>query len=222
MNILFEDHHIIVVQKPPNVASENQHDGKGFADLLAAHTKGFIGTVHRLDYGVGGVMVYAKTKADAAALSEQLQSRALHKEYLAVVHNTPFPSQGRWIDLLFHDRFANKTYVVDRMRGGVKEAVLDYDTKAVATTEGGGTVSLIEIALQTGRTHQIRVQFSHRKHPLMGDRKYGAPEGGPIGLFCTRLDFLHPVTKQPLSFSVAPTGTPWDMFPAFRETKKAL
>lgn len=211
MNILFEDRHIIVAQKPPNTASENQSDGNGFADLLAAHTKGFIGTVHRLDYGVGGVMVYAKTKAAAAALSAQLQNRSLHKEYLAVVHGTPTPPSGQWTDLLFHDRFANKTYVVDRMRSGVKEAVLDYRVKDVVTAECG-TVSLLEIVLQTGRTHQIRVQCSHRHHPLTGDRKYGAPEGGPIGLFCTRLDFLHPTTKRPLSFSVRPSGAPWEQF----------
>lgn len=212
MNILFEDNHIIVVQKPPNVASEHQNDQKGFADLLAAYTKGFIGTVHRLDYGVGGVMVYAKTKAAAAALSEQLQNRLFHKEYLAVVRERPTPSQGRWTDLLFHDRFANKTYVVDRMRSGVKEAVLDYCVEAVAST-ADGTVSLVRIVLQTGRTHQIRVQFSHRKHPLTGDRKYGAPTGGPIGLFCTRLDFLHPATKKALSFTEVPSGEPWDLFP---------
>lgn len=211
MNILFEDNYIIVVQKPPNVASESQPDGNGFANLLAAYTKGFIGTVHRLDFGVGGVMVYAKTKAAAAELSEQLRDRLLHKEYLAVVHNTPSPSQGRWTDLLFHDRFANKTYVVDRMRGGVKEAVLDYRVEDVAQNEGD-IFSLVRIVLQTGRTHQIRVQFSHRRYPLTGDRKYGAPEGGAIGLFCTRLDFLHPVTKQPLSFSLVPTGAPWEQF----------
>lgn len=219
MEILFEDKHIIVALKPADIVSENQGNGQGFADLLAAHTNGYIGTVHRLDRGVGGVMVYAKTKSAAAELSEQMRTHTFQKEYLAMVYGIPTPAQERWTDLLFHDRFANKTYVVDRKRGGVKEAILDYCVQETAVIDES-TVSLVRIALQTGRTHQIRVQFSHRKHPLMGDRKYGAPKSGPIGLFCARLDFLHPVTKQPLSYSALPMGEQWGHFPSLNGTKE--
>ncbi len=201
LNLLYEDAHLVVAIKPPELVSEQTPDQKGFADLLAAHTGGYIGTVHRLDRGVGGVMVYAKTPATAAKLSAAVQQHRLQKEYLALVHGTPSPLTGEMRDLLFHDRTRNKTFVVERTRAGVKEALLDYQTEHTAQTDTFGTVSLVRVRLHTGRTHQIRVQFASRGLALLGDGKYGARgDRCPIALFSHRLTFVHPATQKELCF----------------------
>lgn len=209
--ILFEDAHILVVRKPVGLLSESTPSGDGLADLLAARCGGYIGVVHRLDRGVGGVMVYAKTQTAAAQLSEQVRIRAVKKQYLALVHGRPTEDGGRLCDLLFHDRRSNKTFVADRSRRGVKEAILDYSLVKSIQDTPYGEISLLDVHLLTGRTHQVRVQFASRRHPLLGDRKYGAPSSCPIGLFCAGLTFLHPVTQKPLSFSAFPSGEPWDL-----------
>ena len=202
LNLLYEDAHLIVAIKPPELVSEQTPDKKGFADLIAAHTGNYVGTVHRLDRGVGGVMVYAKTPAAAAKLSTAVQQHRLQKEYLALVHGIPTPPAGEMRDLLFHDRTRNKTFVVERTRTGVKEALLDYQTEHTSQTEAFGTVSLIRIKLHTGRTHQIRVQFASRKLALLGDGKYGARgDRCPIALFSHRLTFAHPITQKELCFA---------------------
>ena len=206
ISILFEDAHIIVVEKPTALVCESTSKGDGLADLLAEHTGGYIGTVHRLDRGVGGVMVYAKTPVAAAKLSAAVQAKELKKEYLAVVRGTPTPACGEMRDLLFHDRRQNKTFVVERARAGVKEAILEYDTVETLTTARGEKCTLVHVLLHTGRTHQIRVQFASRGHTLLGDGKYGARgDNRPIALFATRLAFLHPVTRKPMHFEAA-----WD------------
>lgn len=211
LEILFEDAHVLVVRKPVGLLSESTPEGDGLADLLAAHCGGYVGVIHRLDRGVGGVMVYAKTKAAAAHLSEQVRSREMQKVYLALVHGRPEAESGRLCDLLFHDRRSNKTFVADRARRGVKEALLDYTVEKERTDSPLGALSLLRVHLLTGRTHQVRVQFASRRHPLVGDRKYGAPEGGPIGLFCTQLTFSHPISGECLSFESLPSGEPWDL-----------
>ena len=179
-------------------------------ELLAAQCGSEIFPVHRLDGDVSGVMVYAKTKLAAARLS-QLVSDHEHfvKTYYAIVEGIPEAAHGMLEDLLFHDRFKNKTYVVDRMRGGVKAAKLSYET--VASAEGGEVpLSLVKIRLYTGRSHQIRVQFASRGLPLVGDKRYGAKTGGSIALFSCGLCFVHPVTKEKLDFSAKlPTEEPW-------------
>ncbi|MBQ7391047.1 MAG: RluA family pseudouridine synthase [Clostridia bacterium] len=206
ISVLFEDAHIIVVEKPPFLVCESTTKKDGLADLLEEQTGGYIGTVHRLDRGVGGVMVYAKTPAAAAKLSTAVQARELKKEYLAVVRGKPMPESGEMRDLLFHDRRQNKTFVVERRRAGVKEALLEYDTVEHLVTARGEECALVHILLHTGRTHQIRVQFASRGHTLLGDGKYGARgENRQIALFATRLAFLHPVTQKPMRFEVA-----WD------------
>ena len=211
MKILHEDKDIIVCIKPSDALSETTPEGNGFADALAKENGGYIGVVHRLDRGVGGVMVYAKTPAAAAALSRCVQQRTLRKEYLAVVHGVPVEVCGTLTDLLFHDRRRNKTFVVNRVRNGVKEAVLDYVVKKTAPVEPFGNVSLVRISLRTGRTHQIRVQFASRGLPLVGDGKYGASgDRCPIALFSTRLAFSHPVTGKPMEFCALPEGGVWD------------
>ena len=201
ISVLFEDAHIIVVLKPPMLVCESTAKKDGLADLLAERTGGYIGTVHRLDRGVGGVMVYAKTPAAAAKLSAVVQARELTKVYLAVVHGKMIPASDEMRDLLFHDRRQNKTFVVERQRAGVKEALLEYDTVEELTTARGEECSLVNVLLHTGRTHQIRVQFASRGHTLIGDGKYGARgDNRPIALFAKRLAFLHPVTHKPMEF----------------------
>ena len=206
ISVLFEDAHILVVVKPPMLVCESTAKKDGLADLLLERSGGYIGTVHRLDRGVGGVMVYAKTPAAAAKLSAAVAARELKKEYLTVVRGTLDPDAGEMRDLLFHDRRQNKTFVVERQRAGVKEALLEYDTVDRLTTARGEECSLVHVLLHTGRTHQIRVQFASRGHTLLGDGKYGARgDNRPIALFAKRLTFLHPVTRKPMQFEAA-----WD------------
>ena len=206
MNILYEDQHITVAIKPPQLLSEQTPAKDGFADLLALRNpNGYVGVIHRLDRGVGGVMVYARTPKAAAVMSEHVRTHAFQKEYLALVHGIPEKESDSWRDLLFHDRTRNKTFVVDRERKGVKEALLDYRLINSRENEEYGVYSLVSVRLHTGRTHQIRVQFSHRGHPLLGDGKYGARDRCPIGLFCHTLTFPHPKTGERMTFSA-----PWD------------
>ena len=174
MEILFEDKNIIVCVKP--VGMDSEHDVPGTLG-------GEIYAVHRLDQNVGGVMVYARTKAAAAQLSKAIQDGAMVKEYVALVHGTP-PESGDWTDLLFKDSSKNKVFVVKKERKGVKKARLEF----VRLTEDDP--SLVHIRLYTGRSHQIRVQFASRGFPLVGDHKYGAKDDSPAPmLFSRRLTF---------------------------------
>lgn len=159
MEILYQDKGIVVCVKPVGLDSE--------MELPAALTEAVGGEyfpIHRLDKNVGGVMVYARTKSAAAALSKAVQDGTLVKEYVARVHGTP-PESGDWTDLLFKDSSKNKVFVVKKERKGVKKARLEF----VRLEE-----NLVRIRLHTGRSHQIRVQFSSRGFPLLGDHKYGA------------------------------------------------
>ena len=205
MNVLFEDHDIIVCQKPVGVLSQADDAGKeSMITLLEAHTGVAIFPLHRLDREVGGVMVYAKTKRAAAGLSRDIADHRFEKEYLALVHGTPSAPSGEMRDLLFKDSRKNKSFVVDRPRRGVKEAVLTYEqvNAAIIDTE---PYTLVRVKLQTGRTHQIRVQFSSRKMPLGGDKKYGARDAfDTIMLWSHRVGFRHPVSGEPMSFSLDP------------------
>ena len=191
MEILFSDNEIAVCVKP--VGLDAEHD---MPRLLTEQLGGEFFTLHRLDKNVGGVMVYARTKAAAARLSREIQENRMVKEYVAQVHGTP-PETGDWEDLLFKDSRKNKVFVVDRKRNGVKAARLEFKR----LTEGER--SLVRIRLHTGRSHQIRVQFSSRGYPLVGDHKYGskAIETEPM-LFSCRLTFYHKGKMQ--TFSALP------------------
>ncbi len=205
MKILYDDNCIVVCVKDPGVLSE----AGGMPKLLKADTgANEIFCVHRLDRAVGGVMVYAKTAVAAAKLSSAISGRQFAKKYLAVVEGE-IPEFGTYRDLLFHDAHKNKTFVVNRARKGVKEAVLDFSRLG---HENG--LSLVYITLHTGRSHQIRVQFASRKTPLAGDGKYGAARRElPLALWSFSLSFPHPVTGQLMSFSQSPPPeTPWDFF----------
>lgn len=204
MEILFEDKHIIVAVKPVGIVSEETEDGKGFVNLLKEFTKGEIYPVHRLDKGVGGVMVYAKNKHSAAELSKQVQNRVFEKEYLAAAIGSMEEKEGVMEDLLFKDSRKNKTFVVKRDRKGVKKAKLSYKVVSECVY-GENTVSLVSVKLFTGRSHQIRVQFASRKHPLSGDRRYGSSDSEKdIALWSYKVGFVHPVSKEWLTFERKP------------------
>lgn len=199
MDILYQDDALIVCVKPRGVLSQEAPGQANMVSLLREATNGEIFPLHRLDREVTGVMVYAKTKAAAAVLSAQIAAHTFRKTYLARVHGVPEPQKGTWEDLLFKDSAKNKVFVVRRERKGVKRAVLSYEVLAV-DAQGN---ALVKIALQTGRTHQIRVQFASRRHPLLGDRKYGArDEATFLHLQSQSLAFSHPVTGEQMTFSI--------------------
>ena len=201
ISILYEDKHLVVCIKPRGVLSQTDSKGSdAMPELLATQCGGVFYPVHRLDREVSGVMVYARTREAAAKLSQLVgDHEKFCKQYLAVAEGILEEKEGFLEDLLFHDRFKNKTYVVDRMRGGVKAAKLSYEV--LEEKEGK---SLVRVRLYTGRTHQIRVQFSSRGLPLAGDRRYGAAGGGDIALFSESLTFPHPITKKTISVSHRP------------------
>ena len=162
MEILYSDNNYAVILKPVGLDSESQVPA-----ALKEALGGEIYPIHRLDKNVGGVMVYARTRPAAASLSKAVQEGTMVKEYVALVHGTP-PQTGDWTDLLFKDSSKNKVFVVKKERKGVKKARLEY------TTLCPGETTLVRIRLHTGRSHQIRVQFSSRGFPLVGDHKYGS------------------------------------------------
>ena len=198
MKIIFEDRDIVVAVKPPELLSQPDEKGRANAvDVLSEMTKSEIFPVHRLDRGVGGVMVFAKNQRAAAELSRQVSDRTLEKEYLAVLCGEIEKDRGTLEDLLFFDRGKNKSFVVKKERRGVKKAVLEYE----CVSKGDGR-SLVRVHPITGRTHQIRVQFASRGYPLYGDRRYGGKGEGGISLRSVRLSFRHPATDERLEFEI--------------------
>ncbi len=209
LDILYSDRRIVVCCKPVGVRSTDEPGG------LPEQLRHQLGTdcfrtVHRLDQVVGGVMVLARSREAAKRLSAQVEARQFCKTYLAIVHGAlPEPS-GTLTDLLARDPAARRTYVTHTPGKDARKAVLDY--RLLGQRDG---LSLVCIQLQTGRTHQIRAQFSSRGWPLVGDRKYGAPavEMEGIALWSYRLSFTHPQTGQALHFSALPPDIqPWRCF----------
>ncbi|MBQ5746518.1 MAG: RNA pseudouridine synthase [Clostridia bacterium] len=191
MEILFENSDLAVIVKPVGIDSE-----KELPEKLCETLGGDFFTVHRLDMNVGGVMVYARNKKSAADLSRAITEGKMIKEYLALVHGVP-DEKGAFEDLLFKDSSKNKVFVVKRERKGVKRARLEY-TRLIASD-----TSLVRIKLDTGRSHQIRVQFASRGFPLVGDRKYGAKDKATAPmLYSTRLTF--PYKSDTLTFESIP------------------
>ena len=219
INILYRDKYIVVCQKPAGLLSEGE-GADCFPTLLAEALRArgeadAVYPVHRLDRETEGLMVYARTSDAAATLSRVIADGSMKKEYLAVVTGIPAEKRGTLRDLLFYDRRRGKSFVVDRQRKGVKEALLDYEL--LASREG---YSLLRVALHTGRTHQIRVQLASRGLPLCGDRRYGAPPSPfSMGLCSTRLSFPHPRDGSILTFTYLPSAeesgartSPFSMF----------
>lgn len=209
VQILFQDESILVCLKPPGVLSETG----GMPELLEKTAGGSVFCVHRLDRAVGGVMVYARTKEAAAALSAVIAAGRMEKRYLAVACGRPAEEKGSLKDLLYHDPARNKSYVVRRPRRGVREAELAYETLGSVETDGN-ILSLLSVTLVTGRSHQIRVQLASRALPLAGDGRYGSPvRDCGIALWSHALTFPHPVTGEELRFSAPPPDSfPWTKF----------
>ena len=215
IRVLYEDNHLLVVEKPANVPV--QADASGDEDLLTA-CKGYIkekyakpgevylGLVHRLDRPVGGVMVFARTSKAAARLTEQFSAHRAKKRYAAIVEGSA-PGEGRLADFLWKDERTNTTSVVPEGTPGAKLAKLSFRTLA---REGG--LSLLDVDLQTGRPHQIRVQLSHAGFPIHGDQRYNpaAQVGEQIRLWAYALTIVHPTLKEEMTFYALP---PFGEFP---------
>lgn len=195
----------MVCVKPAGIISQSDDSGKKNAlSVLSEMTGSEVFPVHRLDKETGGVMVFALTKSAAANLSTQIAKRYMQKCYIALVHGCPENDEGEYSDLLFRDKARNKSFVVLRERKGVKKAVLKY-RKLSTTVIEEKKFTLVEIKLLTGRTHQIRVQFSSRQMPLAGDRKYGGKDMFyGLGLWAYKLSFSHPVTGEMMTFEAKP------------------
>ena len=215
--VLYEDRNMIICEKPvgqPSQPDPAHADGSDLLSRIMAWREacGYspeIYLVHRLDTATGGAILFAKDKASAARLGGMVVGKQIHKQYVAVVHGTLTPQEGVMVDLLYHDKSKNKAFVVDSERKGVKQAILSYRTRAVQ-----GECSLVEVTLQTGRTHQIRAQLSHAGHPLLGDGKYGSREKGcTTALWASRLCVTHPQTGKEIEVqSIPPKAYPWNLF----------
>ncbi|MBQ1306873.1 MAG: RNA pseudouridine synthase [Erysipelotrichaceae bacterium] len=213
MKVLYEDNHLLVVEKPVNVPMQKDaSEDEDFLSMAKAYVKEkyhkpgdvYLGLVHRLDRPVGGVCVFARTSKAASRLSDQIRTHVFKKEYLAVVENEDLPDSGHLEDLLYKD---SKTNMV-RIDPKGKPAILDY---AVIKRKGG--LALLKIQLQTGRSHQIRVQFSSRRHPLWGDQRYNpnASPGQQIALWSHAIEFNHPTSGEPLRFTSKTDRYPFDI-----------
>ena len=216
INILYEDNHIIVVEKPVNipVCEDDSHD-KDLLNMLKEYIKVkynkpgnvYLGLVHRLDRPVGGVMVFARTSKAASRLNRQINNHVVEKVYYAVVEGK-VAKDGEMVDYLIKDTKNNISFVGNKNNG--KESKLNY--RLISYKDN---YSLVEIFLNTGRSHQIRVQFSSRGFPLVGDQKYGRNRDGKtnIALFAHKLVFKHPVSGERLEFNLdIPKRYPFNLF----------
>lgn len=214
--ILYEDAHLVLCCKPVNWLSEDDGSGKCMPRWLQQyyHDRGcndYIATVHRLDKVTGGVMVFSRCREVTGKLTALVAEHRITKEYLAVLRGHPEKQEDTLTDLLFRDAAHNKSYVVKRMRKGVREARLSY--REIDRTE---ELSLVRVRLHTGRTHQIRVQFSSRQLPLLGDIRYGSKDPDcSAALWSYRLAFTHPITKKAVDVLLPPPAQyPWNLFSA--------
>ena len=213
MKILFSDPQLAAAVKPYGALSESDSKKPNMPAILKeALGCEEIYPVHRLDRTTQGLIIYAKTPEAAKRLSAMAQNGEIEKIYLAVVEGLPDEESGALTDLLYYDRQKNKSYAVKRMRKGVKEARLSYEI--VGTSEyDGKKISLLRIRLQTGRTHQIRVQFASRKMPVAGDRRYGSTIALENIMLCSsQLSFRHPFTGEELRFEYNPDDELFGLF----------
>ena len=210
IEILFEDRDILVINKPVGILSEDSQKGeKGILTYLQNENRKNLHLLHRLDREVGGVMVFAKNKKSASSLSTDIANGRFYKSYLAVTDGIPESDDGVYKDLLFKDSKKNRSFVVNRMRKGVREASLEY-----VVLKKSDKNALVRVLLHTGRTHQIRVQFSSRKTPLTGDGRYGSKvRDCNIALYSHKIAFNHPTTKEQVEFVSNPDFEkyPWSL-----------
>ena len=216
INVIYEDNHIIIVEKPINIPS--QQDNTKDIDMITIiknyikikyqkPNNVYLGLVHRLDRPVGGIMVFAKTSKAASRLTNEIKNNQIKKTYYAVIHGK-INNKGHLEDYLYKDSKTNTSYVTDKNNG--KLAILDYEL-----IDYKNNLSLIKINLITGRSHQIRVQFASRGFPLVGDQKYNKKpiKNTNIALFAKKLELIHPTKKEYLSFEInLPNRYPFNLF----------
>lgn len=197
LKIIFEDENLIGIVKPYGILSTGDNSVE---ELLRKKNNGYIGVIHRLDRTTQGVMIFSKNEKMTTLLNKVFQEHDIEKEYLCVVEGKLDKSSDTFEDLLYFDRQKNKSFVVDRERKGVKDAKLSY-----LFLREKDNLSLLKVFLYTGRTHQIRVQFASRKHPLVGDRRYGSKvESEKIMLCSSRLAFVDPIKNQKVELTYIP------------------
>ena len=210
--VLYRDPLLIICEKPVGISSESP----GLPELVSELTGQKVWPVHRLDQGTGGAIILACSPRVSGSLQLLFQQSLVQKDYLAVISGKLPAARGTWKDLLWHDRKKNKTYIVSRMRGGVKDAVCEW-TMLASVPHEDQDLSLVRVSLHTGRTHQIRVQFGSRGFPLVGDRKYGSHiHAASVALWAFSLSFPHPDQKSGVVsvVSAPPSVFPWNCFPA--------
>lgn len=211
MEIIYEDNHIIIVNKKPGEIVQGDKTGdKPIVEMVKEYLKVkyqkpgnvFCGVVHRIDRPVAGLVILAKTSKALSRLNEMLRKGEIHKSYLALVEGNPQKDSDRLENYLVSDGRINKTFITDEKNPEAKKSILEYSTVKI-----GDRYSLLSVNLLTGRKHQIRAQLSAMGNPIKGDLKYGArrsnPDGG-ISLQSARLSFIHPVSKTPLQFEAPP------------------
>lgn len=205
LNVLYEDNHVIVVEKPINVLSQGDDTGDvSLLDMVKEYIKKkynkpgnvYIGLIHRLDRPVGGVMVFARTSKAASRLSKQVSERGFSKKYYAIVSGKMENDTDRFIDYLKRENNGNTVVSSDGKKSVLSYKVLEYLNK--------DNISLVDVSLETGRHHQIRVQFASRGHYLLGDQRYGVQDKTQIALFSYELEFEHPITKEKMKFTLMP------------------
>ena len=210
LNVLYEDNHIIVVEKPYNIPTqEDSSKDLDMINIIKSYLKEkyskpgnvYLGLVHRLDRPVGGVMVFAKTSKAASRLSDEVRTNKFHKEYLAVVHGK-VKVKEKLVDYISKDEKTFSSYI-DNEKG--KESILEYE---LIHYDEKDDISLIKVNLVTGRHHQIRLQMSSIGHYLIGDQRYGIQDKKQIMLYAYKIEFLHPVTKVMMTFKLLPK---WDI-----------
>ena len=221
LNIAYEDNHIMVVVKPQNIPTqEDESKDKDLLTMIREYIKErdnkpgnvYVGLVHRLDRPTGGVMVFAKTSKAASRLSEQIKNGEFQKTYLTVVNGKPREKRSKLINYLQKNARTNTVQVVPELTTNAKRAELEYEV-----LDEKEKVSLLKVNLFTGRSHQIRVQMKHIGCPVYGDVKYGGDilaKGHNLALWAYELRFIHPTTKENMTFKVYPPEdiVPWKVF----------
>ena len=205
INVLYEDNHIIVVEKPYNVLSQGDSTGDlSLLDMVKQYIKEkyhkpgnvYLGLVHRLDRPVGGIMVFARSSKAASRLCKCFNEHQVQKKYLAIVHGKLDKEEDEWIDYILKGSDGKSIISPDGKKAILQYKVLDYNTEY--------DCSLVSVLLKSGRHHQIRVQFASRGHYLLGDQRYGVLDNQQICLFAYQLSFTHPVTKEEMFFELFP------------------